>query len=66
MLQTIKKLCDIDYIFNYLKILGATLEVEINVKPDRSYDIAISSPIISYLLMMAAGIRRPAQDADKG
>lgn len=46
--------------------VGAPLEVEISVKPDRTYDLNISTPTISYLLMMAAGIRRGAQFVEKG
>jgi len=39
---------------------GIPLPVKINVKPDRTYDLKIGLPTVSYFLKMAAGIEKGA------
>ncbi|XP_062332647.1 39S ribosomal protein L11, mitochondrial [Osmerus eperlanus] len=39
---------------------GIPLPIKINVKPDRTYDIKIGQPTVSYFLKQAAGIEKGA------
>ncbi|XP_055033636.1 large ribosomal subunit protein uL11m isoform X2 [Misgurnus anguillicaudatus] len=39
---------------------GIPLPIKINVKPDRTYDLKIGQPTVSYFLKQAAGIEKGA------
>lgn len=46
-------------------LLGTLLPTRISIKPDRTYELEICTPMSTWLLFRAAGIRRGGQGSGK-